>query len=1043
MGRWDNAVAERKAPLVSESLSDPVINGPYDPPARHFELGLHGPTGVIIESRRRSESFIPIPPPKKRGRGKTVLAQPVLQDDLLSLTNEHVRENDLINYLRRAVTEWRRVGFTGVTPTTLKLIRHWEDTARENRVLFCQREAAETAIFLAEVAGREASTDDWRKRLDEVNDVYNAGMPRLGLKMATGSGKTVVMAMLIAWQTLNRAQHPSDSRFVNRFLVVTPGITIKDRLRVLQPSDPGNYYDARDLVPADLRTSLSAAQIIVTNYHAFMPRDAKEIRGVSRTTRSILLRPRRDENAPDPFKETEAAVVSRVLRGWRTTGRTPQIVVFNDEAHHCYAYKPPDDPTYEGEAADAEAKDANAQAGVWFSGLQAVLRHVGVKQVYDLSATPFYLNGSGYASGFIFPWTVSDFSLMDAIESGIVKVPRTPVDDDATNDLVTYLNLWESVGTILPKRGLASIDQDTWQPPPELEGALTSLYRSYETSFRQWEEHLKPLDEPPPVMIVVCSNTTVSKLVHSWIAGRVRANGTHADGHLPLLANVTNGHTLDRPQTILVDSAQLESGDAIKGDFKTVAAEEIEQFKEDLRRRNPGMDVDKVTDEDLLREVMNTVGKKGTLGEPVRCVVSVSMLTEGWDANTVTHILGIRAFRSQLLCEQVVGRGLRRRSYAVNEQGRFDAEYANVYGVPFAFIPNDKPMPPPKPPKPTVEVHSMPDRARLRITFPKVSGYRLEVPDEELWLDPTAAPRYLVGPSSVPTWTDNAPIVGANERIQTDGGPVRESTVAMQLAKRLLDHEYVKQNDKRPWLFPSLFRICRQWLATCVDYEPGFHAGSIVQYAEFETKAAEAVYQAITSRTGDRRPRMRVLFHPDKYGDTGSVKFTTARHTRPTTRSEVNRVVLDGPGGNTWEEHIAQLCDDGALPVASYVKNDHLGFVIPYVHKGRSHEYIPDFLLRLKRRDTDTVDRTLIVEVSGGMKSAHSPGSVKDKAQTARQSWCAGVNNHGGFGRWGYLEITDKTTARDVLLEACRDLYADAPIVGDPDLLDERVTSGT
>ncbi|MEI2818529.1 MAG: hypothetical protein V9E99_19045 [Microthrixaceae bacterium] len=379
--------------------------------------------------------------------------------------------------------------------------------------------------------------------------------------------------------------------------------------------------------------------------------------------------------------------------------------MFNDEAHHCYQDKPLEDPSASSEAPDAEERARNADARVWFKGLQAMAAKVGIKQVFDLSATPFYLHGSGYNEGFIFPWTVSDFSLMDAIESGIVKVPRVPVDDDSAEDIPTYLRLWDHVGKELPKKlsleRLKALQRDGWVPPKVLEGALESLHTSYAARFAEWENELQALGEPPPVMIVVCPNTTVSKLVFDWIAGteveRPDGEPVLKPGKLPLLSNAVDGEWLARPRTILVDSAALESGESFKDDFKKAAAHEVEAFKAEFRRRNPGADVDKITDEDLLREVMNTVGKRGMLGEQVRCVVSVSMLTEGWDANTVTHILGVRAFRSQLLCEQVVGRGLRRRSYAPNADDRFEPEYADVYGVPFAFIPSDRPAPTPKP----------------------------------------------------------------------------------------------------------------------------------------------------------------------------------------------------------------------------------------------------------------------------------------------------------------------------------------------------------
>ncbi|MDN5763333.1 MAG: DEAD/DEAH box helicase family protein [Microlunatus sp.] len=413
------------------ALDDPVLNGPYDPPTRHFQIGPAGPTGVVNDGRRPSESFIPVATVRK-GRGKKTTTEASDDPEQLSLllTHEQVQRNTLINGLRRDVEIWRASDYTGATATSAKLLHHWAAAHRDNRILFAQREAAETAIFLAEVSGRVAGFKDWRSDLEEQNAEHNAGLPRVALKMATGSGKTVVMAMLIAWQTLNKITGArSNSRYAKRFLVITPGITIRDRLRVLQPNDPDNYYDQRGLVPPDLRGLLGRAQILVTNYHPFLLKDAKEIKGVSRTTRQILLAGRRD----DPFKETEAAMVSRVLRGWGvgTARRQSDIIVINDEAHHCYMDKP-----ITVEAAEAgvekgakEDADRNVDARVWFKGIQAIARKVGVKTVYDLSATPFYLAGSGYKEGFIFPWTVSDFSLMDAIESGIVKVPRIPIDD--------------------------------------------------------------------------------------------------------------------------------------------------------------------------------------------------------------------------------------------------------------------------------------------------------------------------------------------------------------------------------------------------------------------------------------------------------------------------------------------------------------------------------------------------------------------------------------------------------------------------------------
>jgi len=999
---------------TSSDLANPILNRPYDSPDRYFELGASGPTGVITDGRRPSESFIPIPPARKGRKPVDGAIQAAFDFDV---TGERRERNTFVNDLRREVDRWRRRDYERVTPISRKLLQHCADPNRENRVLFCQREAAETAIFLAEVAGRHGYAD-WRRRVDETNAEHNAGLPRVALKMATGSGKTVVMAMLIAWQSANKVHSPRDARFAKRFLVVTPGITIRDRLQVLHPAQQGNYYDERDLVPADLRGAVAQAQIIVTNYHSFQLKDAKEIKGVASNTRKILLAGRSD----DPFKETPAAMVSRVLRDF--AGSSEQIVVFNDEAHHCYR----DRPLQSLGAPATVTKEDLETARVWFRGLQAIQRKLGIKGIYDMSATPFYLGGSGYQEGYIFPWVVSDFSLMDAIESGIVKIPRTPVDDDSTGDLVTYLRLWEHVGRELPKKRQSTTESlDGWVPPKELEGAIDSLYRSYEKSFQHWESELKQHGEPPPVFIVVCSNTAVSKLVYDFIAGV-----SPTSGHLALFSNVVGGASIPRPRTILVDSAQLESGDAMKADFKKDAVDEIEAFKADFRRRNPGVDADKLTDEDLLREVMNTVGKAGKLGEGVRCVVSVAMLTEGWDANTVTHILGIRAFGSQLLCEQVVGRGLRRRSYAVNDNGMFEPEYANVYGIPFAFIPSDRVTKDPLPRPPAIQVESLIGREHLRIEFPHLNGYRVEVPDERLIFSLDAADRFVIGPSTVPRRTDIEGIIGAGEKITADGSAFRTQRVAYELANRLVRNYLRAGDDPRPWLFPQVVAICREWLTNCVDVADGFSIGQLLLSSEWQAEAAESILNAIVWAAGDRRERLRPILRPlDSVGSTADVSFATRKAVEATEKSELSHVTLDGIGGNTWEQLLAGACErDGR--VAAYVKNDHVGFVIPYVHQGRTHSYLPDFLVRLVQRRGDE-SRTLIVEVSGGQKS---PGPTKAKADTARNQWCVAVNNHGGLGRWGYVEIRSMAGVRDQLAEAIELLYADAAIIGDPELLD-------
>ncbi|WP_440714122.1 BPTD_3080 family restriction endonuclease [Gordonia sp. FQ] len=1016
--------------MSDAQIANPVINSPYEQPSSHFVLDEHGrPTGATTGGRRPSQSFVAIAPERK-GRRRSA-RQETLD---LGLT-ERIAENYLINEIRKDVGYWRSTGkYEGVTPITRKLLEHWADAKRDNRVLFAQREAAETAIFLTEVSGRRRYRNDWRARLAETNDEFNRGLPRIAMKMATGTGKTVVMAMLIAWQTLNKVHTPRDARFTNRFLIVAPGVTIRDRLRVLQPGDADNYYKLRDLIPPGQESALDRAQIVITNWHAFAPKFKGEFAGIAKNTRK-LLRPGEPDAA---FKETSSEVVARVLRDFGS-GRG-EVIVINDEAHHCYQ----DKPMMTGDITSEEA-DEDADARVWFQGVADVAKKIGVKQIFDLSATPYFLGGSGYQQGTLFAWTVSDFSLMDAIESGIVKVPRTPVDDDAAGEQVSYLHLWEQVKNDLPKRAGLKITLDDRPLPAVLEGALHSLYRSYTRAYDHWRRELEPLGETPPVFIVVCPTTAVSKLVYDWIGGWEALRGdalVEQPGHLELFRNYDDGVPLARPRTILVDSKQLESGEALSADFAKAAGTEIAAFKAQYRLDNPGADAEKITDAEILREVMNTVGKPGKLGAQVRCVVSVAMLTEGWDANTVTHILGVRAFGSQLLCEQVIGRGLRRRSYVADHDGRFEPEYANIYGIPFSFIPSDRPVTDPKPSRPALLVQAVPGREEREIRFPRVEGYRMELPDAELQFDPADVPKFVIDAGAVPTWTESQGIVGVIERDETrDLSDVRRQQVEYKIAEYLLVHKYQVGGELRPWLFPRLRDIAARWLDDCVVERDGRTIAVFAELTELLALACEQIFTAIYTYDGQQRARPRALLSGgEPVGTTAEVSFLTRKPAIEVGKSQVSHCVLDGAsGGNTWEQILAQLCELNPR-VASFVKNDHLGFEIPYVHGGRSHYYLPDFLLRLRRGDGEPFDRFLIVEVSGGQKS---PGPTQAKAETARKLWCPAVNNHGGFGVWGYIEITDMLTASDKLNQAITDLYrADRPgevprpIVGDPDSLD-------
>jgi type III restriction enzyme len=901
-------------------IDNPIINSPYREPGRRFVFDRDGITGEVAEGRRASACFVPA------GRRHELATE---------WTLDRIRENREINEIRARVARWRRRGHPDVTPTTRALLQHWSDPGRDTPVLFCQREAAETAIYIAEAAA--SSGDEWiGNLLRAVNAEHNDGLPRLALKMATGSGKTVVMAMLIAWQTLNKVASPRDARFARHFLVVTPGITIRDRLRVLRPDHRDSYYRRHDLVPADLYGWLGRARIVITNFHALQLRETREGRGLASLTKGLLAG---RAGAPSPFLETPDQMVARVCRELGT-GRH-EIVVLNDEAHHCYRGGPAPGP-----GAGAEARARDDQARVWFTGLERVRRKLGVKAAYDLSATPFFLAGSGRAEGTLFPWTVSDFSLIDAIESGVVKVPRVPADRGRAASTVAYRELWGEIRDLLPGPGRGgAASEGPPAPPAKLHAALRSLYRDYQRAFERWRRSgAAGTGETPPVFIVVCADTAVSKLVFDFVAG----------GALPLFANVDAG----RPRTILVDSQRLESG------------------------------------EDPLREVVNTVGRRGEPGEQVRCVVSVSMLTEGWDANTVTHILGVRAFASQLLCEQVVGRGLRRRSWVADDAGILQPEYAEVYGVPFSFIPASGSGPDPRPRRPVTRVHADPARAACEITFPRVVGYRVELPDGRLRPAFGEEARMVLSGRDLPAQTLE----------ELRGG--REQQVAYQLARLVLDrHLRDGLGNPRPWLFPRLVDAIRSWLRDCVDYRDGAAPGLLLADGHAH-RAAERIARGLVGAEGDRQGWVLPVLRPhDPTGTTADVDFDTVKDVHPTDgrRCHVTHVV-----GGHGRERTARALE--ALPeVAAHVCNDHLGFAIPWAHRGRARQYRPDFLVRLRDRG-DGVPRTLVVAVCG-----HGPPRPAEERAAARDLWVPAVNNHGGFGRWGFVEVRDGGDLRAAL----------------------------
>ena len=1008
-------------------FDDPILNSPYERPARHWELDKNGiPTQQIIERRRESRLITPIPKPKKRGgkgeqahqRSLEIEAQNISTDD------QQYEVTQQVNSIRALVDEWRHAPESQwkVTPETARLLKHWRHHEFQGiRPFFCQIEAAETAIWLTEVAPESGKRGkDILEKLESANDEANPGLLRMALKLATGAGKTTVMAMLIAWQTINAARHPGSSRFTKGFLVVAPGLTIRDRLRVLQPNDTESYFKRMELVPPELVGELGKARIVITNYHAFRKRELLEL---AKGTRQFMEGWRGEQMATT---ETEGQMLQRVmseLMGMK------QVLVINDEAHHCYREKPIDDEERDkiklSSEEKSEAKSHREAARMWISGIEAVSRKIGKGQqrVIDLSATPFFLASSGYTEGTLFPWTVSDFSLMDAIESGVVKLPRVPVADNISKEVPFYRELWKNIKKHMPKKGRGKAGQ--YAPdslPTELNTAIEALYGHYAKTFEQWQQ---AGFEVPPCFIIVCNNTSTSKLVYDYISG-YEVEDEHGEtslrkGACPLFANYDEyDRPLPRPRTLLIDSEQLESGEALDKNFREMAGPEIEQFRREIiQREGAGAAATKLSDADLLREVMNTVGKPGKLGADVRCVVSVAMLTEGWDTNTVTHVLGVRAFSTQLLCEQVVGRALRRQNYTLNtdkDPPRFDVEYADILGIPFDFTAQAVTAPVKPPPK-TIQVKAIsPDRDRQEISFPNVIGYRVELPDEDVKATFTEDHILELTPELVgPTITSNQGIIGEGieltpERIKDS----RKSSVIFHLATHLVKTKYPDgQGVPKHYLILKMKKVVREWLDQCLVCKGGTNHGQLV-YRKIADRACERMLSAIVVSADQSRKRLAIL---DPYNPTGStmdVNFNTAKTLRWKTdsrRCHVNWAICD----STWEQEFCRVLD--AHPkVRRWVKNQSMGFEVPYQMAGVPRRYIPDFIVVVDdgRGEDDLLH--LVCEVKG-----YRGEDAKEKKNTMETYWVPGINNTGKFGRWAFAEFRDPMLMGDQLSTAAEE----------------------
>ena len=916
-----------------------IINTPFVCPEQHWVDGTGGKLEIKPERRPASYEIF-----DARNNTKRVV--------LL----------DLVNTIRTRVDAWREAGWPGVTIVTRKLLEHWHDgEARQYPFYFCQLEAIETLIWWIE--GAEA----FKQGIAIPSD--GGVWDRLCNKMATGAGKTTVMAMIITWQVLNALTYPKRNKdFSRAVFIVAPGLTVKERLQVLLPSE-GSYYDEFNLCPSEaMRQKLNQAEVMIENWHTLMP--------LKETDRSVVKK----------GAESDEAFTRRVL------GRLAahkDIVVINDEAHHAYR-KPPELKISKKQAAE-QGLDLD-EATRWIEGLDRIHKTRRIGRCFDLSATPFAPTGKVSTETALFDWIVSDFGLNDAIEAGLVKTPRVVVRDDALPDARTLRSkLYHIYRDASVSEDLNRKAEPHEALPKLVQDAYTLLGADWRDIRQKWEDEGH---SSPPVMLTVCNRTeTAARIEHYFNTG---------DAHWPELCAPA--------RTLRVDSKVLdkaEVGEAATSDKSYEARLESIIKAADLpaTRKDQLLAMKK---EELLREIVDNVGKRGGAGQDLQKVVSVAMLSEGWDAKNVTHIMGLRAFTSQLLCEQVVGRGLRRVSYETDDDGLFKPEYVNVFGVPLSISETTGAGETPPPPKPATQIEVVPERADLEIRWPNV--LRIEtVVRTQLAIDWPRTPPLVLDPSTTPISAELAPALGG----AADMGRVtsidleklpdgfRLQRLVFQAARKAfaeMKHGFIGTPQ---YLAAQLVKIVEAFLASDrLDIPSLFHSDPLRRRILIALNIDLVVQHVMRYVAEQNTDRLTPVFDEDHpIGATGQMR--TWYTTKPCIRTEKSHI-SHCVGDSSWEGYAANVFETHE-EISSYAKNDHLGFQIYYMWNGSRRRYIPDFLVRSSNGEL------LALEIKG-------TDSPQNKAKRdALNEWTKAVNATGGFGQWSWDVAFKPSEVQDII----------------------------
>lgn len=854
-------------------------------------------------------------------------------------------ELPLVNIIRPRVKAWREKGYPGITGITKKLLDHWNDkSARQYQFFFCQMDAMETLIWLMEAPEAEKVG---------VEIKGDGGLfKRVCTKLCTGGGKTTVMAMLMAWQITNKVTYPQDKRFSKNVFIVAPGLTVKSRLQVLNVGGQDNYYLQFNIVPFSLMDKLRQGKVMIKNWQA-LAWDTEEKLSKKKTV---------DKRGAKSDEAYTREVLGELANG-------SNILVINDEAHHAWRKNPEIKVKL-----TKEEKEKEQEATVWVGGLDRIHKTRKILTCYDFSATPFAPSGKKNDEEALFSWIVSDFGLNDGIESGLVKTPRVVIKDDVVPDTDSFKSkLYHIYADETVKHDINRAALPEEPLPDLLNQGYYLLGKDWLELYRFWIENGSAI---PPVMITVANRTET--------AARIKYAFDHKRIPIEELCNPD--------YTIHIDSKTME---AVEGE-----AASVDNVPDDAEDEAMSKKMSKKDAAIIMRDTVDTVGQRGKRGEQIRNVISVGMLSEGWDAKTVTHIMGLRAFSSQLLCEQVVGRGLRRTSYDLEEgSDKFTAEYVNIFGIPFTFLPHEsegegKALNTP----PKTQIEALKEKIKYRISWPNI-----------IRIDREMKPKLSVNLSKIETLQLEA----SETRLKADLAPIVDGQTDLLRCTEIDLEKLDRELRMQKIVFEAAGQVYDLMQTSCSWQNEGTKfalLGQVINLVDKYLKSDGIQINPPLFNTDPIRQRIMIMLNMNKIVQHiwSFIKLEQTEKILPV--FDTNKKVRSTADMNTWftskpcnitiKSHISHVVYDSAWEaseaykleknkdVVAWVKNDHLGFEIVYIFDGVVRKYIPDFLVKLSN------GKTLVLETKG-----QETRRDKEKRR-AMSEWVEAVNSCEEYGEW-------------------------------------------